>query len=557
MYENYYAFSRKPFHITPNPEFLFLSRNHKEVFAHLLYGIQNQTGFIEITGEVGTGKTTVLRTLLNQLDNEDYRLALIFNPALSALELLQVINREFGVESSSASRSELQAALNRFLLNENRQGRTVVLVIDEAQNLQAEVLEEIRLLSNLETETDKLVQIILVGQPELAVTLARPELRQLSQRITVRYQLKPMSETDTSEYIRHRLRIAGHADPQLFAPRALKAIYHYSGGVPRLINLVCDRALLIGYTRECRHIEASLVRQAIRELARDRPLQASGRWLSRLLLASLLVTIIAAGYIYLLPSTGTDVVEPGATAASQFGSQPADSSGDSSPQVSWDDLTGVRRILAQHSRQETLQQAGQAIVGRWVGQDFDLPVLTDTEQLRLVAQSHGLEMLVYTGDFSDLLNINLPALLELYLPGHAEPRYLAIESRSNGMALITPALPAERRRIPLALLRGLWTGRALVFWNNPARIGFVGSPGRADQDVVALQELLRQTGYYSDPPSGSYDQSTLESVTRFQADRGLIQDGRVGPLTLIHLYQASGRFDQPLLQPPPEPGGPS
>jgi len=209
MYNEFYRFTRKPFNITPNPDFLFLSDNHKEVFAHLLYGIQNHSGFIEVTGEVGTGKTTVLRTLLNQLDTEDYRLAFVFNPALSALELLQTINREYGVNSASSSRSELQAALNAFLLAENRAGRTVVLVIDEAQNLQAEVLEEIRLLSNLETETDKLVQIVLVGQPELAATLSRPDLRQLSQRITVRYHLKPMSAADTTEYINHRLRVAG------------------------------------------------------------------------------------------------------------------------------------------------------------------------------------------------------------------------------------------------------------------------------------------------------------------------------------------------------------
>lgn len=557
MYEEFYAFTRKPFHITPNPEFLFLSRNHKEVFAHLLYGIQNQTGFIEITGEVGTGKTTVLRTLLNQLDNEDHRLAFIFNSALSALELLQSINREFGVEASSSSRSELQAALNRFLLNENRQGRTVVLVIDEAQNLLPEVLEEIRLLSNLETETDKLIQIVLVGQPELAATLSRPELRQLSQRITVRYHLKPMSAADTADYVRHRLRIAGQTDQPMFTSRALKVIYRYSGGVPRLINLLCDRALLVGYTRESRRIDVDIVRQAIRELARDRQLRTPGRRPARLALSALLVVLLVTGYVYFLPATGNHGVEPVATAEIR-GENPPDEFVrlPGAPVVSWEELSAARGMLAQQSLQVTLQQAGQALIGRWADPG-DLPTLTDADQLRLIGQSFGLETLIYTGGFPGLLNINLPALLELNLPGHTEPRYLAMLAHTNGMADVAPGLPADRRQVPLELLKGLWTGRALVLWNNHARIGFVGSPGREHQDVAALQDLLRQAGYHADAPSGIYDGSTLESVTRFQADRELVQDGRVGPLTLIHLYQASGRFSQPLLEQPPAPGGPS
>lgn len=269
MYCEFFGFAEKPFTITPNPRFIFLSKNHKEVFAHLLYGVRTHCGFIEITGEVGTGKTTALRTLLNQLESDSYRLAFIFNPSLSALELLRSINAEFGIESTVPSAGELLGALNSFLLQENAAGRTVVLVIDEAQNLQPVVLEQIRMLSNLETETDKLIQIILVGQPELGAMLERTELRQLSQRITVRYHLRPMDFDDARAYIGHRLEVAGSRAVSLFTPGAMKRIFRYSRGYPRLINILCDRSLLIGYTENSREITVGMVDTAIRELQRQ------------------------------------------------------------------------------------------------------------------------------------------------------------------------------------------------------------------------------------------------------------------------------------------------
>lgn len=266
MYCEFFGFKEKPFTITPNPRFIFLSKTHKEVFAHLLYGVRSHCGFIEITGEVGTGKTTALRTLLNQLESDSYRLALIFNPSLSALELLRSINAEFGIESTAASAADLLSALNSFLLRENTAGRTVVLVIDEAQNLQPAVLEQIRMLSNLETETDKLIQIILVGQPELGVILGRAELRQLSQRITVRYHLRPMDFDDTRAYILHRLEVAGSRGGVVFTPRAARKIYRDSSGYPRLINILCDRSLLVAYTENSHEINLSMVNTAIQEL---------------------------------------------------------------------------------------------------------------------------------------------------------------------------------------------------------------------------------------------------------------------------------------------------
>jgi general secretion pathway protein A len=269
MYQDYFGFREPPFTLTPNPEFLFLSRCHQEAYAHLLYAIESRAGFIELSGEVGTGKTTLTRTLLRRLSPEKYRTALIFNPTLSPLGLLQVINREFGLDPSSNELRELHQALSEFLLKENGEGRTIVLVIDEAQNLSRDALEEVRLISNLETEREKLIQIVLVGQPELRGLLARADLRQLRQRITVRYHLQRIDEGDIHSYIRHRIRIAAAGrEPVSFSKAAVRRICRYSKGLPRLINSVCDRSLLLAYTKDSREISGDMIDAAILDLAK-------------------------------------------------------------------------------------------------------------------------------------------------------------------------------------------------------------------------------------------------------------------------------------------------
>ncbi|HJV35973.1 ExeA family protein [Geomonas sp.] len=282
MYCTFFGFRERPFTITPNPRFLFMSDMHREAFAHLLYAVESRAGFVKITGEVGTGKTTLLRTFLNRLDGDGHRTALIFNPCLSSLELLRSINREFGIACESESRVDLLQALNAFLLEQKMAGRSVVLVMDEAQNLAPEVLEQIRLISNLETETDKLIQIVLSGQPELLGVLAKDELRQLNQRITVRCHLLPMDFESMGRYIEHRMELAGRFRAAEFSTAALKRIYRYSGGVPRLVNVVCDRALLIGFTEETRIISGAIAAQAISEVAGRTPYGRVSGFLSRL-----------------------------------------------------------------------------------------------------------------------------------------------------------------------------------------------------------------------------------------------------------------------------------
>ncbi len=267
MYLPFFGLNEKPFAITPDPRYLYLSERHAEALAHLLYGIKEAGGFVQLTGEVGTGKTTIIRSLLAQTP-KDAEIALILNPRMTAPEFLLTLCEEIGIgvpDDAIGSGKDLVAILNDYLLRAHGGGRRVVLVVDEAQNLAPEVLEQVRLLTNLETNTQKLLQIILIGQPELRELLARNELRQLAQRITGRYHLDPLSSDETTAYVRHRLRVAG-ATTDIFTPLALSEVYRLSGGVPRVINVICDRALLGAYTQDRHRVTPSLVRGAAEEV---------------------------------------------------------------------------------------------------------------------------------------------------------------------------------------------------------------------------------------------------------------------------------------------------
>src|SRR6202789_146504 len=266
MYTSFFGLAEKPFAITPDPRYLYLSERHAEALAHLLYGINEAGGFIQLTGEVGTGKTTVVRTLLSRVPHHA-DVAVILNPRVTPVEFLLTICEELGLEIADADRDSVKQmvdALNRRLLQAHAEGRRIIVLVDEAQNLSFEVLEQGRLLRNLETPTQKLLQIILIGQPELRELLDRTELRQLAQRITGRYHLKPLSREETKGYVRHRLRVAGAAE-DIFTPSALAEVHRLAAGIPRVINVTCDRALLGAYTQETRKVTPSLVRRAAGE----------------------------------------------------------------------------------------------------------------------------------------------------------------------------------------------------------------------------------------------------------------------------------------------------
>jgi general secretion pathway protein A len=265
MYREFFGLKEKPFSVTSDPNFLYLSRVHKEAFSHLIYGIRERKGFLEITGEVGAGKTTLCRALLNQLDSNT-KSAFIFNSTLPELQLLQAIVEDFGLIIERKTKVAMLRQFNDFLIDELTKGNNVILIIDEAQNLRTSMLEEIRMLSNLETEKSKLFQIILVGQPELKNKLRSPSLRQLRQRIGVRFHITPLEKDEVPQYISHRLAVAGSKGDIIFAHDAIEAIYAYSGGIPRVINMVCDKALLLAYVMETKDISKPLIQRSINEI---------------------------------------------------------------------------------------------------------------------------------------------------------------------------------------------------------------------------------------------------------------------------------------------------
>ena len=295
MYKSFFNFKKMPFGLTPDPAFLYLSASHRETLNHLKFGIQHGEGFILITGDVGTGKTTLCRTLLTQL-KEKYKTAYIFNPILSVKDLLKNILEEFGIPLEHAkTKGDLITRLNQALLSFYREGFKAVLIIDEAQDLSMEVLENIRLLSNLETTKDKLLQIVLVGQPELEEILHRHALRQLNQRVTVRYRLRPLSKIETYEYIQHRLIIAGPSISVRFDRSAIRAIHRLSGGVPRIINQLCDRALLVGYVEQKRNITSKMIRKGYKALyPKEKHRFRIFRWAG---IAGILCIIVAGFYL--------------------------------------------------------------------------------------------------------------------------------------------------------------------------------------------------------------------------------------------------------------------
>jgi general secretion pathway protein A len=336
MYTQYYGLKAKPFSLTPDPRFLFLSESHREALAHLLYGIEQGEGFIAITGEVGTGKTTLFRSLLQQL-GPNTEVAFVFNPILSGEELLRTVSIEFGLITQGYSRADLNDQLNQFLLQTSREGRRALLVVDEAQNLDPATLEEIRLLSNLETSSSKLIQIVLLGQPELDEMLDSRELRQLRQRITVRWALSPLNAAETREYVRHRLKVAAGKECNVFTDKALREVQRRARGIPRLINVLCDRAMLVGYTAGTPMMGPDSVSRAAREILSVRSRRHPWRSALRRAFPGAILFAVAVGALSWLglADKGPQPVErePSDPPAVAVGPPPAAAIGELSPWV--------------------------------------------------------------------------------------------------------------------------------------------------------------------------------------------------------------------------------
>jgi len=294
MYESFYGLKENPFNVTPNPEYIYLGENHREALAQLLYGVKERKGFIVITGEVGTGKTTLIHYLLAKMNGNHTKTALLFNPKLAVDDFIQYILKDLGVRVQGKTKGEYLHNLHRYLLHAYQRDERVILIVDEAQGLKPELLEEIRLLSNLETSRSKLLQIVLLGQPEFDKTLSQAGFRQLRQRINLRYHLLPLSEKETKEYIGKRLRIAGAKEP-IFTEKAIKQIYLKSRGIPRLINILCDNALLNGYALDQRKVDE----RSVKEVAKDLYLKKKSLRIWILILISIAIAVGILLFIYL------------------------------------------------------------------------------------------------------------------------------------------------------------------------------------------------------------------------------------------------------------------
>ncbi|HYB21589.1 MAG TPA: AAA family ATPase [Thermodesulfobacteriota bacterium] len=540
MYLDFFGFREKPFNLTPDPRFVFLSKNHREAFAHLLYGINNRTGFIALTGEVGTGKTTVLRALLNQLDPDHHRTALIFNPSLSPTELLQNINQEFGIPTYPSSASSLLKELNQFLLQQNAEGRSVVLIIDEGQDLEASVLEQIRLISNLETDREKLIQIVLSGQPELTQILKRKEMRQLSQRISVRYHLQPMDFQDTVDYINHRLEVAGGRGGVIFSRRALKRIYRYSHGFPRLINVASDRALLAGYTRDTARIGSRIVAAGIKDMKKSEAFYPLKR---RLILPALAILgVFLAAVIFF---TRPDFIGQFNTSQSL---EATEKEKKKYPVIPSKEISrAMVTELGEVSESESARRAFNTLAGFWnappISEGANLNPFNGMERAALERQ---LRLYKFSGNLGTLLRIDCPAGLEMSLPGIPGKRFVSLVRRENEHLVVDPPIPG-REFLSFSEMEKYWSGQGFILWKDSLNLLTRIYPGRRGAEVKQLQELLREAGNSGSPLTGVYDSETLSAVKEFQMSKGIKQDGIIGDQTLMFLYRSIDRFEVPRL----------
>jgi len=516
MYLEFYGLKEAPFSITPDPRYVFLSERHRDALAHLLYGIGKggSGGFVQLTGEVGTGKTTLCRLLLEQLP-ENTRVALVLNPKLSPVELLETICEELKLDIAErrGSLKGLVDTLNAYLLDAYAQGLRVVLIIDEAQELSVDSLEQVRLLTNLETPTQKLLQIILLGQPELRTKLNLPELRQLAQRITARYHLTPLDRDETEAYVRHRVAVAGGARLP-FSRLGLRALYQRSAGIPRVINVIADRGLMAGFAREQDSIGERLIDRAADEALPGHArywMRRYGRWAA----AALVLIALASALPYWL-SRPSQPALPAAVAT------PA-------PIVPKDPLQPLREALAHDADSELT--AWTQLLSRWQVNSSEISVRDAARCTNVLAS--GLDCLRGTGTLDQLARFDRPLVLILH------------SGDARGAALLS-GVDAQRVRLDLggqthvldkAALREFWNGEFAAVWRLPPAVPTALHPGDAGAGVAWIKTQLAHMdgGKPADAGPAYFDATLEERVRKLQTAFGIKPDGIVGPETLFAL----------------------
>jgi general secretion pathway protein A len=548
MYLSFFGLNEKPFAITPDPRYLYLSERHAEALAHLLYGINEAGGFVQLTGEVGTGKTTIVRSLLAQTP-KNAEIALILNPKMTAPEFLLTICEELGIgvpDAATESLKDLVDILSGYLLRAHAGGRRVVVVVDEAQNLAPTVLEQVRLLTNLETNTRKLLQIILIGQPELRELLARNELRQLAQRITGRYHLNPLTPAETSAYVRHRLRVAG-ATTDIFSPGALAEVHRLATGVPRVINVVCDRALLGAYSMDRHRVTPTLVRNAASEVFGKRFTPHWLPWLGTAAAASLLTLTVALLWSFKPwnsshAAAGSSAAVHGETAkvaaVTPPPPAPVQTAAPAKPGLSGHELTD---LLAKHANETDTDSAFTQLFGIWRIQYVPASVDPCSQ-----ASNQGLECLNQKGSFGQLRLYNRPAILVLSDTAGASHQ-VVLTALDDEHA--TVQLGGASHDVSIGELSRYWFGDFVMLWRpGTSQVKSLSQGMRGDDVRWLRQSLQRVEGEHSDGPvSDVFDENLSKLVRDFQRQHRLTVDGIAGVQTQIVLASAVAPPDSPFL----------
>jgi general secretion pathway protein A len=531
MYLSFFGLGEKPFAITPDPRYLYLSARHADALAHLIYGITEAGGFIQLTGEVGTGKTTTIRSLLARVPR-NAEIALIINPRMSPLEFLQTICEELGLgvpDSAEDNTKELVGLLNRYLLRAHAEGRRVVLVVDEAQTLTPNVLEQVRLLTNLETETQKLLQIILIGQPELRELLARNDLRQLAQRITARFHLDPLSREETLAYVQHRLRVAGSTS-DVFTRRALAEVYRISGGVPRVINILCDRALLGAYTEDQHRVTQRLVRRAGEEITGG---DVAPRWARHAIIALSLAALASGAWVLwrLAPWRTHAASAPVAAAA------PA--AAVATPPLPPPTLA---ELLGRHQAQTGADTAFAQLFGLWHGSY----AAGGTDGCTQAART-GLACLSMRGSAAELRLMKRPAILMLTDAAGAAHQVVLTGLDDEHAELRFGETTAV---VGIADLARYWFGDFVLLWRPAGAVVKDLGAGARGPAVRALRAQLAQWAGQAENARGSavFDAGLTQQVEEFQRRHHLPVDGVAGPETQVVLDAEIAAPESPLLR---------
>jgi len=518
MYQNFFGLTEAPFSIAPDPRYLYMSHRHQEALAHLLYGVNAGGGFVLLTGEVGAGKTTVCRCLLEQIP-ESCDVAYIFNPKQTVAELLSTICTELGIvyPSGNSSVKVFVDCINAYLLDSHARGRHTVLIIDEAQNLSSDVLEQMRLLTNLETNQRKLLQIILLGQPELAEMLARPELRQLAQRVIARYHLDALDKQEVSAYVQHRLGVAG-TQRQLFPAALMGKLYRLSGGIPRIINVLCDRALLGAFVQGRDRVDRATLTQAAREVFHHPAVSHRHIWLA--LLAVLLASIVLVGLVY--PPSAFHPVKPVQPVAK------------AKPVVAKPQLPVISAALKWPGAEAIADSEVRAYAALFLA--WGLEYQGDGSCIQ--AEAVGLQCRAARGGLADLRQMNRPAILLLH-DAEGQEFYALLTRLDDQFA--TFRVGAENQTIALGALAEQWSGRYTLLWRRPPITGVEIKPGEIGPRVEWLaKQLALIYGNTAEPDKNPvFNESMVRLVKQFQLGQGLTPDGAVGAQTIMRLSLAA------------------